>query len=128
MVTQITQGVKISVETTFQPEYSNPENDHFMFIYKINIENMTDYSLQLISRHWFIFDSNGSHREVDGEGVVGLQPVIEPGSYHEYVSGCDLKTEIGSMRGFYSMKRLADEDVFEVEIPSFQLICPYKLN
>ncbi|EOR95914.1 MULTISPECIES: Co2+/Mg2+ efflux protein ApaG [Arcticibacter] len=128
MVTQTTQGVKISVETTFQPEYSNPENDHYMFVYKINIENLTDYSLQLLSRHWFIFDSNGSHREVDGEGVVGLQPVIEPGSSHEYVSGCNLKTEIGSMKGFYSMKRLADEDVFEVEIPSFQLISPYKLN
>ena len=128
MVTQTTQGVKISVETTFQPEYSNPENDHFMFVYKINIENLTDYSLQLLSRHWFIFDSNGSHREVDGEGVVGLQPVIEPGSFHEYVSGCNLKTEIGSMKGFYSMKRLADEDIFEVEIPSFQLISPYKLN
>lgn len=128
MVTQITQGVKISVETMFQPEYSNPLNDHFMFAYKINIENMTDDSVQLISRHWYIFDSIGSHREVIGEGVVGLQPVIEPGSSHEYVSGCDLKTEIGYMKGTYSMKRLIDGDMFEVEIPAFQLISPAKLN
>lgn len=128
MVTQITQGVKISVETMFQPEYSNPLNDHFMFSYKINIENMTDDSVQLISRHWYIFDSIGTHREVIGEGVVGLQPVIEPGSSHEYVSGCDLKTEIGYMKGTYSMKRLADGDMFEVEIPAFQLISPARLN
>ncbi|WP_374166135.1 Co2+/Mg2+ efflux protein ApaG [Arcticibacter sp. MXS-1] len=128
MVTQITEGVKISVETVYQPEYSNPLHDHYMFAYKINIENLTEYSVQLMRRHWHIFDSNGSHREVEGEGVVGLQPVIEPGSSHEYVSGCNLKTDIGSMKGSYEMRRLVDSEEFEVRIPEFLMIAPYKMN
>ncbi|HUH32446.1 MAG TPA: Co2+/Mg2+ efflux protein ApaG [Daejeonella sp.] len=128
MVTEITEGVKVSVETIYQPEYSNPANEHFMFAYKVNIENLTEYSVQLLNRHWQIFDSNGSHREVDGEGVVGQQPVIEPGDNHEYVSGCNLKTDIGGMKGHYEMKRIVDEERFQVNIPEFYLIAPYKLN
>ncbi|PWG82642.1 Co2+/Mg2+ efflux protein ApaG [Pararcticibacter amylolyticus] len=128
MVTQITEGVKISVETIYQPEYSNPLYDHYMFAYKINIENLTGYSVQLMRRHWQIFDSNGTHREIEGDGVVGLQPVIEPGASHEYVSGCNLKTDIGSMKGCYAMRRLVDSEEFEVNIPEFIMIAPYKMN
>lgn len=128
MVTAITQGVKISVDTIYQDEYSNPTNEHFMFAYRIVIQNLSDYAIQLMRRKWFIFDSNGTTREVEGEGVVGIQPIIAPGDSYEYVSGCNLKTDMGSMRGHYSMVRLVDESAFEVEIPSFQLIVPYKLN
>lgn len=128
MVNTITEGVKVSVETLYQPEYSNPVNEHFMFAYKVTIENMTDYAVQLLRRRWDIFDSNGTHRAVEGEGVVGLQPVIEPGNMHEYVSGCNLKTEMGSMKGAYEMIRLLDNHQFDVEIPEFQLVTPYKLN
>ena len=128
MVAQITEGVKVSVETTYQPEYSNPANEHFMFAYKVSIENLSNYSVQLISRHWEIFDSNGTKRAVEGEGVVGLQPIILPGNRHEYVSGCNLKTDIGSMKGTYQMKRLVDEALFKVKIPEFTLIAPFKLN
>jgi ApaG protein len=128
MVAQITEGVKVSVETTYQPEYSNPANEHFMFAYKIQIENLTDYSVQLLRRHWTIFDSNGTKREVEGEGVVGLQPIIAPGMYHEYVSGCNLKTDMGSMEGTYQMKRLVDGEIFDVKIPKFSLLAPFKMN
>jgi ApaG protein len=128
MVTKITDGVKISVETIYQPEYSNPANEHFMFAYRVNIENMTEYSVQLLNRHWHIFDSNGTKREVKGEGVVGLQPIIEPGDNHEYVSGCNLKTDMGSMKGSYEMKRIVDGRKFRVNIPEFYLISPYKMN
>lgn len=128
MVNTITEGVKVSVETLYQQEYSNPANEHFMFAYKITIENMTDYAVQLMRRRWDIFDSNGTKREVEGEGVVGLQPVIEPGNAHEYVSGCNLKTEMGSMKGEYQMVRLLDNRAFDVVIPEFQLVAPYKLN
>ena len=69
MVTAITEGVKISVETMYQEEYSNPSNDQFMFAYRIEIENLSDYTIQLKRRQWFIFDSNGTEREVEGEGV-----------------------------------------------------------
>ncbi|MFC5284284.1 Co2+/Mg2+ efflux protein ApaG [Pedobacter alpinus] len=128
MVAQITEGVKVSVETTYQPEYSNPANEHFMFAYKIQIENLSEYSVQLLRRHWVIFDSNGTKREVEGEGVVGLQPIIEPGQNYEYVSGCNLKTDMGAMQGTYQMKRLVDEELFDALIPEFNLIAPFKLN
>ncbi|MES3017344.1 MAG: Co2+/Mg2+ efflux protein ApaG [Bacteroidota bacterium] len=128
MVTKITDGVKISVETIYQPEYSNPANEHFMFAYRVNIENLTENSVQLLNRHWDIFDSNGTKREVEGEGVVGQQPVIEPGDNHEYVSGCNLKTDMGSMKGSYEMERIVDGAKFSVNIPEFYLIAPYKLN
>ena len=128
MVAQITEGIKVSVETTYQPEYSNPANEHFMFAYKIHIENLSHFSVQLLNRHWAIFDSNGSAREVAGEGVVGQQPIIEPGEFHEYVSGCNLQTEMGTMCGTYEMKRLVDDEHFEVNIPKFLLEAPYKLN
>ena len=128
MVTAITQGVKISVETIYQDEHSNPANEHFMFAYRIEVENLSDYSIQLMRRQWFIFDSNGSVREVEGEGVVGIQPVIESGKSYSYVSGCNLKTDMGSMKGHYTMLRLVDETNFDVDIPEFQLIVPYRLN
>lgn len=128
MVNTITDGVKVSIETLYQQEYSNPANEHFMFAYRVTIENMTDYAVQLMRRRWDIFDSNGTHREVEGEGVVGLQPVIDPGNHHGYVSGCNLKTEMGSMKGEYQMLRLLDNHEFDVKIPEFQLVAPYKLN
>lgn len=128
MVTKITEGVKVSVETIYQPEYSNPVNEHFMFAYRVKIENMGDYTVQLMSRKWSIFDSNGTKRQVEGEGVVGQQPIIEPGENHEYVSGCNLKTDIGTMKGSYEMVRVVDGQKFQVKIPEFQLITAYKLN
>src|SRR5206468_9632593 len=120
--------VKVSVETQYQPEYSNPASEHFMFAYKVNIENLSNYSVQLLRRHWHIFDSNGTHKEVEGEGVVGQQPVIEPGSFHEYISGCNLKTDMGTMKGEYQMLRLMDNATFDVQIPKFDLVAPYKMN
>ncbi|UIR55752.1 Co2+/Mg2+ efflux protein ApaG [Sphingobacterium sp. SRCM116780] len=128
MITQITEGIKISVECIFQPEYSNPERDHFMFAYQISIENLSDYSIQLISRYWNIFDSIGNYNEVYGDGVVGEQPVIEPGQTHQYTSGCNLKSEMGFMEGYYKMIKLIDDSAFEVEIPRFNLIANYLLN
>src|SRR3569833_174542 len=121
MITIITDGVKVSVETIYQPEYSNPANDHYMFAYKISIENVGAATVQLLRRHWEIFDSNGAKREVEGEGVVGQQPDIEPGSTHENVSGCNLKTDMGSMKGQYQKPRLKDDATIDVQIPEFYL-------
>jgi ApaG protein len=128
MITQSTSGVIISVECEYQPEYSNPENMHYMFAYRITIENISDHTIQLLSRHWDIFDSIGENKEVDGDGVVGQQPVLAPGESHQYVSGCNLKSEIGFMAGYYIMKREIDDFLFEVSIPRFNLIASFKLN
>ena len=126
--TKVTHGVKISVSTAYQAEYSDPRMGHYVHTYKIKIENNTGDTIQLLNRHWFIFDSNASLKEVEGKGVIGIQPIIEPGAFHEYISGCDLKTEIGKMHGSYTMIRLNDDYMFEVNIPEFQLIAPFKLN
>lgn len=124
----ISEGVEVSVETFYQPEYSNPVNYEFMFAYRITIENHNSFSVKLHRRHWHIFDSNGSFREVEGEGVVGLQPVITSGEKYQYVSGCNLKTEMGKMSGTYQMENLFSKTFFQVNIPSFQLMVPFKNN
>ena len=128
MVTEITEGVKVSVETEYQPEYSSPSQYHYVFTYRITIENGSDNTIQLLRRHWFIHDANTILREVEGEGVVGQQPVLEPGQTHKYVSGCNLKSGIGKMRGTYLMERIVDGKKFEVIIPEFMMVVPFKYN
>lgn len=128
MTTQTTSGVKISVESTYQSEYSNPENKHFMFAYRITIENLSEYTIQLVRRHWNIYDSIGLNKQVDGDGVVGEQPILQPGEMHQYVSGCNLKSDMGFMEGYYEMIREMDNSIFHVHIPRFNLIANYRLN
>ena len=74
MVSKISEGVTISVETFYQPDYSNPQESEFMFAYRITIENNNTFPVQLLRRHWYIFDSDSTYREVEGEGVIGIQP------------------------------------------------------
>ena len=128
MVSKISEGIKISVETYYQPDYSNPVNNEFMFAYKITIENNNLFSVKLLSRHWYINDSNGSLREVEGEGVVGVQPLINPGEQYQYISGCNLRTEIGKMHGTYLMENSNTKKSFAVSIPAFNMSTPFKLN
>jgi len=96
MVTAITQDVKISVETMYQDDYSNPANDQFMFAYRIEIENLSDYTIQLKRRKWYIFDANGTNREVEGDGVVGLQPIIEPVTVMPMYQGASLDQKLAA--------------------------------
>ncbi len=128
MVTAITEGVKVSVETNYQPEYSSPTQMHYVFTYRITIENHGDHTVKLQRRHWFIHDANNSVREVEGDGVVGQQPVLEPGETHQYVSGCNLRSGMGKMHGVYIMEKIVDGKHFEVIIPEFSMIVPYILN
>lgn len=128
MISEISQGVKISVETFYQPEYSNPLTSEYMFAYRITIENNNTYPVKLLHRHWHIFDTNGSYKEVDGEGVVGVMPVIQPGDQYQYVSGCNLKTEMGKMQGHYTMENLNSHTQFKALIPEFEMIAPFKNN
>ncbi len=128
MISEVTHGIKVIVETFYHREHSDVRINQFMFAYRITIENESEYAIKLLRRHWFIFDSVGEHKEVEGEGVVGKQPVIQPGGHHQYVSGCNLKSEMGTMRGTYQMQRLADGKLFDVVIPEFTLITPEKLN
>jgi ApaG protein len=128
MVSKISEGIEISVETFYQADYSQPINHEFMFAYRITIENHNHFAAKLVNRHWYIFDSNGELREVDGEGVVGVQPIIKASEQFQYMSGCNLKTEIGKMQGYYIMENQNNKQLFTVKIPPFNLIAPLKNN
>ncbi|KAF0240907.1 MAG: Co2+/Mg2+ efflux protein ApaG [Sediminibacterium sp.] len=128
MISTISEGIEVTVETFYQADYSNPLKGEFMFAYRITIENHNKFTVKLLRRHWFIFDSNAEHREVEGEGVVGVQPVLLPGENYQYVSGCNLKTEMGRMSGSYQMENENNKQLFSVNIPSFDLVAPSKLN
>lgn len=99
MQTAITRGVKVSVETFYQMDYSNPLASEYMFAYRITITNQSEHMLQLLRRHWNIIDGTGLLKEVEGEGVVGEQPIIYAGASYQYISGCNINTEIGKMYG-----------------------------
>ena len=124
----ISEGVKVSVETFYQADYSNPLQSEFMFAYRISLENHNAFPVKLHRRHWYIFDSNCSNREVEGEGVIGIQPTLQSGESYQYVSGCNLRTEMGKMHGTYQMENLHSKQMFDVSIPSFEMIVPMKNN
>jgi ApaG protein len=128
MVKISTHNIEISVEVKYWPQHSMPKENHYFFVYFITIQNKSDFSVQLLRRHWDIFDSIGDKRVVDGDGVVGETPVLEPGQKFEYNSGCNLTSELGYMKGFYTLLKLMDGKEFNVDIPKFDLIVPAKLN
>lgn len=128
MVSKLTEGIEVSVETYYQPDYSNPLSGEFMFAYRIHIENHNSFPVKLHRRHWHIVEASGLQREVEGEGVVGQQPVLQPAEQYQYVSGCNLRSEMGKMYGTYLMENLYTKEMFKVNIPVFEMIVPFKLN
>ena len=128
MYSTTTNGIEIKVEVFYQKDNSNPITNDYSFAYRITINNTNSYAVQLLRRTWYIFDSNGKHNIVEGEGVVGLTPVIYNHKPFSYVSGCNLKSEMGKMHGFYTLLNLHNQKEFEVIIPAFELIAPTKLN
>lgn len=121
-------GVTIEVEVQFQKGYSIPYSDQNVFTYHISIFNANPFTIQLLRRHWIIWESNGTRREVKGEGVIGEQPIISSRGSHRYESFCPIISSIGFMKGTYQMLNLDTEEKFEVEIPAFQLVVPELLN
>lgn len=123
----ITNGVRVHVESTFDPQRSRINENQWFFLYTITIANEGSRRVQLMSRHWIITDEAGRVEEVRGTGVVGEQPVLEPGETFEYTSGCPLPTPTGTMQGSYQM-RTEGGDTFEAEIAPFLLSEPYLIN
>lgn len=119
-----TRGIVVSVRPFFLAEQSSPDRNHFVWAYRVNIENRGDKTVQLINRHWRITDKFGRLQEVKGPGVVGEQPVLKPGESFEYTSGCPLETPSGIMVGTYEMESDGGER-FLVEIPAFSLDSPH---
>lgn len=127
-ISKKTNGVAINVQVYYQPKNSSPINNNYLYAYRITIINQNPHTIQLLSRHWHIRDSTGTNKEVQGDGVVGVQPIIEPNESYQYVSACNLSSDIGKMYGTYTMLNLLTNTNFEVIIPAFVLIYPYKLN
>lgn len=124
-----TNKYRIEVQPTpqFIPEQSDPENDRYIFAYTITIKNIGEVPAQLVSRHWIITDGNNEVQEVRGLGVVGKQPLLQPGESFQYTSGSSLTTAIGTMKGTYQMVA-EDGTHFEAEIPEFVLASPRALH
>lgn len=120
----VTRNIRVHVETEYDPGRSDPQRNQWFFLYTVRLVNEGRERVQLISRHWIITDAMEKVEEVRGPGVVGKQPVLEPGESFEYTSMCPLTTPFGSMRGAYQM--ITDrQEHFEVEIPVFTLTEPY---
>jgi ApaG protein len=128
MATSVTHGIRISVLPRFEAAHSDTQVGRYMFSYRITITNTGSNTVQLMRRHWHIWDSLGPPREVEGPGVVGETPVLGPGEDYTYSSVCDLRSGIGRMHGTYRMRRTDKEGSFEVRIPAFDLIHPGLLN
>ena len=118
-----TRGLMIRVSVSFLPEQSDPSSGRWFWAYHIRLENGGTQEVQLLTRRWVITDGRGARHSVEGEGVVGEQPVIAPGQSYDYVSGCPLDTPTGTMEGSYQMIG-ADGEVFDARIPRFQLVGP----
>lgn len=117
---RVTDGIRITVLPTYAPEHSAPDEPRFLFVYHIRIENVSNRTAQLLWRHWYIHDDIAGDSEVEGEGVIGEQPILAPGDVHEYESFCVLRGPTGTMRGYYEF-RAADGSSFRAEIPMFAL-------
>lgn len=131
MVSLTTQEVTVSAESAFQRQFSEPAKRQYVYAYLIRIDNNGPRAVQLLSRAWEVIDATGDRRLVEGEGVVGQQPIIQPGQSHEYTSWVQFETPIGAMRGSYIMKRTDQQghpELFQVEVPKFLHLAPEVLN
>jgi len=124
MYSKTTNGVTVSVQPYFLDEQSSPNENHYVWAYKVNIQNHSQDTVKLNHRNWIIIDGNGKILQVHGEGVVGEFPVLKPGEAFEYTSGTPLNTTSGIMQGFYSMVS-NNGSVLKIDIPTFSLDSPY---
>lgn len=123
----VTHGVRVQVMSRYSPDHSHPASNRWFFLYTVTISNQGPETVQLVSRHWIITDATGRAEEVRGPGVVGQQPVLEPGQSFEYTSGCPLVSPYGSMHGTFQMET-AQGERFDAEVAAFQLRGPYTVH
>lgn len=128
MLKKILYEVEVLVTTQYQPQLSQMGHSGHVFSYTIKITNHSNYIIQLLSRKWIIIDSLGHEKVVEGEGVIGKTPIIEPGAEFIYTSATSIESELGKMMGEYIVKDLNSHKEYVVNIPEFDLVVPYKLN
>jgi ApaG protein len=128
MYTAVTEDIHVFVQCFFLEEHSDLHQGHYLWAYQVRIENHGKETVQLLTRHWQIYDAEGNCERVNGKGVTGEQPILEPGSTFEYTSGVPLRTPSGMMQGIYSMGTSHGKEIF-VKIPAFSLDSPHqKIN
>lgn len=128
MNSEVTEGVEVSVKSNFIPKLSRPAFGYYVFTYDITITNNNEFPVQLLTRKWFCVDSTGEVDMVEGEGVVGVKPVLDAGETYTYQSGTHFTTPIGKMSGSYTFINTLTEDEFDVAIPEFKMVVPFVLN
>jgi ApaG protein len=124
--TALTRGVRVTVRSFYLADQSDPEEGRYVWAYKVEIANEGRETVQLLKRTWLITDAQGRTLRVHGEGVVGEQPVLEPGESFEYTSGTPLPTPSGFMRGLYHMVVTDTGEAFDAEVPAFSLDSPHQ--
>jgi len=122
--TATTKGLKVSVRSFYLADQSRPDEQHYVWAYRVKIENLSRAAVQLLRRTWRIIDSQGRTQTVEGEGVIGQKPLLEPGEAFEYTSGTPLETPSGFMTGVYHMIATESGEAFDIEIPTFSLDSP----
>lgn len=124
MTEKTTESIQVQVQTKYLEEQSDPQENEFLFAYTVRLTNLGQKIPKLLRRHWIITDGHGRVHEVRGDGVIGKQPVLEPGKAFEYTSFCPLNTSIGTMKGYYEMLDTESGQEFKIEIPQFFLVEP----
>ncbi|MEZ4449274.1 MAG: Co2+/Mg2+ efflux protein ApaG [Nannocystaceae bacterium] len=124
----LTEGIRVRVVSRYSPDHSQPSQRRWLFTYTVKIANEGEETVQLLSRRWLITDAKGRVEEVEGPGVVGVQPVLPPGESFEYTSFCPLPTAFGTMEGSYKMVRAESGEAFDAVIAPFTLSTPYAVN
>ena len=125
MYSETTRGITVTVKPFYLEDQSSPDSGHYVWAYRVRIENRSAQTVQLLRRHWIITDALGRIQDVQGAGVVGEQPMIEPGEVFEYTSGTPLATSSGIMVGSYQMEGAGGER-FDIAIPAFSLDTPHQ--
>ena len=125
---KILDQIKINVKSSFLKVKSSVKKSVYFFMYKVTIVNNTDKKIQLINRHWHISDANKNTQVIDGEGVIGQQPILNIGDSFEYASFCPIKTGFGTMSGYYTFKEIDTNKLYKGSIPKFILVSPTQIN
>ncbi|MCH1437633.1 MAG: Co2+/Mg2+ efflux protein ApaG [Flavobacteriales bacterium] len=128
MKCKVTKNVKVSVKPSYEGNFDSIEGKVDVFSYQVTIENNSNHAIKLLKRRWLVLDAADYDYEIEGNGVIGKQPILYPGEKHVYESGSQLKCPIGAMKGSYLFKRLDDDEKFQVEIPHFNLLAPFVAN
>ena len=125
---EILDKIKINVKSSFISDKSSIKKSIYFFMYRVTIVNNSDKKLQLTNRHWHISDANDNTQVIDGEGVIGEQPILNPGDYFKYSSFCPIKTEFGTMSGYYTFKEVYTDKLYKGILPKFILVTPTQVN